>query len=86
MKQGKFQIALVGCGGMAALYRHRYTEIPGAELALLIDASPETAQNASAALGGFRGAPPSPTACRRILTWWISAHPTFCTPSRESRR
>lgn len=53
MKQGKFQIALVGCGGMAALYRHRYTEIPGAELALLIDASPETAQNASAALGGI---------------------------------
>ena len=41
------RIALVGCGGMAAKYRHIYTEIPGAELAALIDASEKTAREAA---------------------------------------
>lgn len=45
-------IALVGCGGMAASYRHRYTDIPGARLELLIDANKETAREASAQLSG----------------------------------
>ena len=50
----KLQIALVGVGGMARLYRHRYQEAEGAELALVIDANPEFAKAASDALGGIR--------------------------------
>jgi len=42
-----WNIALVGCGGMAASYRHRYTEIPDARLALLIDADAGVAEQAA---------------------------------------
>lgn len=40
-------ICLVGCGGMAATYRHKYTQIPGARLVLLIDIDEQTAKNAA---------------------------------------
>ncbi|MGE5551763.1 MAG: Gfo/Idh/MocA family protein [Bacteroidota bacterium] len=50
MSQKTWNIALVGCGGMAANYRHRYTQIPAARLALLIDVIPETAREAAAQL------------------------------------
>lgn len=50
----KLRIALIGCGGMAAHYRHRYTQIDGAELVLVVDAKEATAKEASAALGGIR--------------------------------
>ena len=43
-------IALVGCGGMARSYRHKYTKIPGAALVLVIDVSEETAKSAGEAL------------------------------------
>lgn len=45
------QICLVGCGGMAAHYRHRYTQIPGARLACVVDAHAETAERAAKELG-----------------------------------
>ncbi len=50
----KLKIALVGCGGMARLYRHIYTKIDGAELYMLIDANEETAKNAAEELGVAR--------------------------------
>lgn len=46
-----FNIALVGCGGMAARYRHRYTEIPGVRLAAVMDVNEETAKEAAEELG-----------------------------------
>ena len=46
----KVNIALVGCGGMAALYRHIYTEVPGAQLALIIDINEEVAKSAAQTL------------------------------------
>lgn len=51
MKNGTFNIALVGCGGMAGCYRHRYTQIEGARLALLVDASENVAAEAARELG-----------------------------------
>lgn len=51
MENGLMNIALVGCGGMAARYRSKYTQIPGACLKLLVDANPEVAREASAELG-----------------------------------
>ena len=47
----KIKICLVGCGGMAASYRHRYTQIPGAFLGLVIDASEDVAREAAQKLG-----------------------------------
>lgn len=45
MKEKKYiGIALIGCGGMAANYRHRYTEIPGAKLLLVVDINEKVAQ------------------------------------------
>lgn len=44
---GELAIALVGCGGMAKNYRRRYTQVPGARLALLVDADEETARSAA---------------------------------------
>lgn len=44
---GELAIALVGCGGMARSYRHRYTQVPGARLALLVDADEEVARSAA---------------------------------------
>lgn len=48
---GKLRVALVGCGGMARLYRHIYTQIDGAELYMLIDCNEEVARNAAEELG-----------------------------------
>lgn len=42
-----WNIALVGCGGTAALHRHRYVEIPGARLALLVDSNADVARAAA---------------------------------------
>ena len=38
------KIAVAGCGGMARRYLHRYTEIPGAELALVVDTRADAAE------------------------------------------
>lgn len=46
MKNGKLQIAVIGCGGMSRFYIPRYTRIPGAELALVVDAKEEIARAA----------------------------------------
>ena len=48
------QIAMVGCGGMASNYRHRYTQIDGAKLALVVDANEAVAKEAAQALGNIR--------------------------------
>lgn len=45
------RIALVGCGGMARLYRHIYTQIEGAQLYMLIDCNEEVARKAAEELG-----------------------------------
>lgn len=45
------KIALVGCGGMARLYRHIYTKIDGVELYMLIDVNEQTAKAAAEELG-----------------------------------
>lgn len=47
----KIKVALVGCGGMARLYRSIYTKIEGAELYMLIDSNEETAKKAALELG-----------------------------------
>ncbi|NJL30375.1 MAG: Gfo/Idh/MocA family oxidoreductase [Phycisphaerales bacterium] len=47
-------IALVGCGGMAKVYRRRYTEIEGARLAVLVDISEETVKTAAEELSVTR--------------------------------
>ncbi len=39
-----FHICLVGCGGVAAWYRHKYTEIAGADLKLIIDVDAKEAE------------------------------------------
>lgn len=52
MTQKPFNIALIGCGGMSRLYAHKYQEIEGARLALLVDTSEEIARSASQRLGG----------------------------------
>ena len=44
------KIALVGCGGTAKNYRHIYTEIPGAELAMIIDANEKVAREVAETL------------------------------------
>jgi predicted dehydrogenase len=49
-----FKICMIGCGGMANQYRHKYTLIPGAKLELLIDADEEVARNAAAKTGATR--------------------------------
>ena len=46
-----FKIALVGCGGMAQNYRAVYTQIPGAELAAVVDANEEVARGCAQELG-----------------------------------
>lgn len=46
-------ICLVGCGGMAASYRKKYTEIPGTALKLLVDINEKTAKEASRQLNGI---------------------------------
>ncbi len=43
-------IALIGCGGTARNYRHIYTQIPGAQLRLVVDAVEERARDAAAQL------------------------------------
>lgn len=45
------KIALVGCGGMAQYYRRIYTQIPGAQLAVVVDANEEVARNCAGELG-----------------------------------
>lgn len=47
MKNGKLQIAVIGCGGMSRFYIPRYTQISGAELALVVD----TKENIARAVG-----------------------------------
>jgi len=47
----KLKVALVGCGGMAGLYRHIYTQINGVELYMLIDSNETTAKLAAEELG-----------------------------------
>ncbi len=49
-----YRIAMIGCGGMANQYRHKYTLIPGAKLALLIDVNEEVAKNAAEKTGAER--------------------------------
>lgn len=52
MSEGKeINIVLVGCGGMASKYRKKYTMIPGARLALVIDSNEEIAKAAADELG-----------------------------------
>lgn len=50
MPEKTWRIALVGCGGMAAHYRHRYQQIAGASLAVLVDVNPDAARDAAAQL------------------------------------
>lgn len=45
-----WNIALVGCGGMARVYRHNYTKIPNARLALLVDINEKEARDAAGKL------------------------------------
>ena len=47
MKEHILNIALIGCGGMATNYRQRYLEIPGARLALIVDADEKTVKEAA---------------------------------------
>lgn len=51
MNKAVYNIALIGCGGMARRYRHKYTKIPGARLHLLIDTDYEELKMASDELG-----------------------------------
>jgi len=51
MNNNVLNICLVGCGGMAANYRHRYTQIQGARLYMLIDANEDTVKSAAQELG-----------------------------------
>ena len=51
MPEKIWRIALVGCGGMATHYRHRYQQIARASLALLVDVDPDAARDAAAQLG-----------------------------------
>lgn len=51
MKTEPIRIALVGCGGMARKYRKKYTQIPGAELALVVDANEAVARQVGDELG-----------------------------------
>lgn len=53
-KDDKLNICLVGCGGMAALYRHRYTQIPGARMYMVIDTDEVSARNAALELHAIR--------------------------------
>ena len=46
-----WHIALIGCGGVATHYCHRYTRIPGARLALLVDTNADAAEKAAKELG-----------------------------------
>ena len=41
------KIAQVGCGGMGRWYRHRYNEVEGARLELVIDTNEEAAKKAA---------------------------------------
>ena len=47
MTKKQLGIALIGCGGMASLYRHIYTQIPGAKLVLLVDIDETVAREAA---------------------------------------
>lgn len=47
----KLRIAVVGCGGMARFYCKRYTQIEGAELALVIDSNLSAAEKIADSLG-----------------------------------
>ena len=47
MTKKQLNIALIGCGGMASNYRHVYTQIPGAKLAMLVDIDETVAREAA---------------------------------------
>lgn len=49
--KNNIKVALVGCGGMAKNYRSKYTVIPDAELAVVIDVNEEEAKEAAQQLG-----------------------------------
>ncbi|MGG1515392.1 Gfo/Idh/MocA family oxidoreductase [Paenibacillus oryzisoli] len=44
------RIALIGCGGMAAQFRHIYTSIPGAELTMVVDTNEQLCRQVAADL------------------------------------
>lgn len=49
-----YNIALIGCGGMAANYRKKYTQIPGARLMVVVDNNEGLAQKVAEELGVSR--------------------------------
>ena len=54
MSTDEVRAALIGCGGVARHYRHRYAQIPGVRLAAVIDIDPELAENTARELGAER--------------------------------
>lgn len=51
---GPLGIALIGCGGVAALYRATYRALPGAVLRLVVDVDPDLARRVADDLGAAR--------------------------------